>query len=329
MRDARTRIADALTDSGRGERETALLVLGHAVRWAADTLGGTGTPHAAGDAEDTDGADALTALYALDDALADTHDLADALPALLRAARAGERLGRDIQDLMAELTSLAGRIAVERAALDEFLAREAELRQRLAEHERLRHEVDELRRLEALVAELDDVRAQRAAIDGRLQELRGEDPDSADQELRTAADSLLRLTEQQLSVLAPRTRQSLQQVAEAQRELEDTRRRMDDSTQELSSLQETLEGVRAEYSAVFASLTRHAQADRELAHALHEAADDGGEVRAPGLTPAEVAVLTESVERRLAEADRALRRALVDRSAPDADGRRKITSSPA
>ncbi|MFJ2376437.1 hypothetical protein ACIOZL_27245 [Streptomyces sp. NPDC087769] len=326
MHDARTRISDALTDSGRCERETALLVLGHAVRWAAGTLGGTGTPHAA---EDIDGAGALTALYALDDALAGTHDLAEALPALLRAARAGERLGRDIQDLMAELTSLAGRIAVERAALDEFLARETELRQRLAEHEKLRHEVDELRRLEALVAELDDVRAQRAAIDVRLRELRDQDPDAADQELRTAADSLLRLTEQQLSALAPRTRQSLQQVAAAQRELEDTRRRMSESTRELSSLQETLESVRAEYSTVLASLTRHARADRELAHALHEAADDGGEVRAPGLTPAEVAVLTETVERRLAEADRALRRVLVDRSAPDADGQRKITSGPA
>ncbi|MEL5956498.1 hypothetical protein AADR41_17305 [Streptomyces sp. CLV115] len=326
MHDARTRIADALTDSGRCERETALLVLGHAVRWAACTLGGTGTPCAA---EDIDGADALTALYALDDALAGTHDLADALPALLRAARAGERLGRDVQELMAELTSLAGRIAVERTALDEFLAREAELRQRLAEHEELRHEVDELRRLEALVAELDDVREQRAAIDGRLQELRGQEPDAADEELRTAADSLLRLTEQQLSALAPRTRQSLQQVAAAQRELEDTRRSMSESTQELSSLRETLESVRAEYSTVLASLTRHARADRELANALHEAADGDGEARAPGLTPAEVAVLTETVERRLAEADRALRRALVDRGGPDADGRQKITSGPA
>ncbi|MFG3529963.1 hypothetical protein ACGF8B_24880 [Streptomyces sp. NPDC047917] len=326
MHDARTRIADALTDSGRCERETALLVLGHAVRWAARTLGGNGTPCAD---EDIDGADALTALYALDDALAGAQDLADALPALLRAARAGERLGRDIQDLMAELTSLAGRIGVERAALDEFLAREAELRQRLAEHEKLRHEVDELRRLEALVAELDDVREQRAAIDGRLQELRGQEPDAADEELRTAADSLLRLTEQQLSALAPRTRQSLEQVAAAQRELEDTRRRMSESTQELSSLRETLESVRTEYSTVLASLTRHARADRELANALHEAADGDGEGRAPGLTPAEVAVLTETVERRLAEADRALRRALVDRGGPDADGQRKITSSPA
>ncbi|MFK4210148.1 hypothetical protein [Streptomyces sp. NPDC030920] len=326
MRDARTRIADVLTDSGRSDRETALLVLGHAVRWAADTLGGTGTPNAT---EDIDGADALTALYALDDALADTRDLADALPALLRAARAGKQLGRDVQDLMGELTSLVERIAVERATLDELLAREAELRQRLAEHEKLRHEIDELRRLEELVAELGAVRAQRAAIDGRLRELRDQDPDAADRELHTAADSLLHLTEQQLSVLAPRTRQCLEQVAAAQRELEDTRRRMGESTQELSSLQETLESVRAEYGTVFASLTRHAQADRELAHALREATDDGGEVRAPGLTLAEVAVLTETVERRLAEADRALRRALVDRSAPDADGQRKITSSPA
>ncbi|MFE6668068.1 hypothetical protein ACFVFH_31490 [Streptomyces sp. NPDC057697] len=323
MREARTRIADALTDSGRRDRETALLVLGHAMRWAADALG---APYAT---EDADGADALTALYALDDALHETPDLAEALPALLRAARAGEALGRGVQDMMGELTSLTERIAKEHAALDEFLAREAELRRRLAEHEKLSREVDELRRLEELVAELDGVRAQQAAIDDRLRELRDQDPDAADRELRTGAEALLRLTEQQLSVLAPRTRQSLEQVDAAQRELEETRRRTAGSTQELASLREALEHVRAEYSTVFASLTRHARADRELAHALREAADDDGEARAPGLSLAEVAVLTETVERRLAEADRALRRALAERDAPDADGRGKITRAPA
>ncbi|MGW1181432.1 hypothetical protein ACWD7Y_17675 [Streptomyces drozdowiczii] len=320
---------DALTESGPSDPETALLALGHAARWAADTLRGL-TQDAP--EESSDGADALTALYALDDALTEARALGDALPGLLEAARAGERLRQSTRDLMGELMSAAERVAQERAALDTLHAREAELRRRLAEHEKLRHEVDELSRLEQLVTELDALQAQRTEIDARLRELRAQDPDAADRELRTGADSLLSLTEQQLAVLAPRTRQSLEQGAAAQRALADTERELEASTTELTALREKLEQVRTAHARVFESLTRHARADGELARALRAAAAADGSGPAAGdqgLSLAGVVALTETVEQRLAEADRVLSRALADQETPDGDGDAKITSGPA
>ncbi|WP_327705287.1 hypothetical protein OG530_30120 [Streptomyces decoyicus] len=332
MRDSRQKIADALADSGRTDRETALHVLGCAVRWAADTLGrpdrtaGGGTPE---DPYDAEGADALTALYALDDALTDARDLAGALPGLLEAARPGERMAQGTKDLMDELTVLAERVASERAALEELLEKEAELGRRLAEHEKLRHEVDELRRLERLVAELDGLKAQRAAIGTRLRELRGQDLDAADRDLHTGAEALLRLTEQQLAVLAPRTRQTLERVTAAQQELAAAERRMSEGTRELTCLRDQLERIQEEQVTVLASLARYARADRELAQALREAAgpDAAGPAPAQGLTLEEVEALTRTIEQRLTDADRTLGRVLTDRPDPNGDGGTKITSA--
>ncbi|MFE7302433.1 hypothetical protein [Streptomyces sp. NPDC057579] len=328
MHEARQEIADALTESGPSDRETALLVLGHAVRWAADTLR---EPAQDVPEQPSDGADALTALYALDDALTDAHALGDALPGLLEAARAGERLGQSTRDLMDELTSVAERVARERAALDALHACEAELRRRHAEYEKLRHEADELRRLEQLVAELDALQVQRTEIDGRLWELRAQDPDTADRELRTSADSLLRLTEQQIAVLDPRTRQVLEQVVAAQRTLADTEREVSEDTNELTYLREKLEHVRTEHAPMLKALARHARADGELARALRAAAaaDGAGPAGDQGLSLADVVALTETIEQRLAEADRVLSRALADQDTPNGDGEAKITSGSA
>ncbi|MEL7991178.1 hypothetical protein AAG656_12590 [Streptomyces albidoflavus] len=84
---ARQRTAEALTETGRDDRETALLVLELAVGWAAGALG-DGAP-GAGD----DGAEALVVLSALDDALTEVPALAAALPVLLESARAGSCAG--------------------------------------------------------------------------------------------------------------------------------------------------------------------------------------------------------------------------------------------
>ncbi|MGW7365470.1 hypothetical protein ACWGI8_19015 [Streptomyces sp. NPDC054841] len=332
MRDSRQKIADTLADSGRSDRETALQVLGCAVRWAADTLGRPdrasdgGTPD---DAADADGADALTALYALDDALADARDLAEALPGLLEAARPGERVARGTRDLMGELTAAAERVASERAALEKLAEREKELRRRLAEHEKLRQEVDELRRLERLVEELDELRAQQEVVDARLRDLRGRDLGGADRELGTGADALLRLTEQQLAVLAPRTRQTLERAAAAQEALASTELELSEGSRELAACQDRLQHIQAEQGKVFASLTRYAQADRELAQALREAsgADTRGVVPGQGLTLEDVEALTRTVEQRLIDADRTLSRVLTDRQGLQEDGGTKITGA--
>ncbi|MYX52585.1 hypothetical protein GTY79_25875, partial [Streptomyces sp. SID8385] len=128
------RIAEALAETGRDDRETALLVLELAVGWAAGALVG-GTPES-GD----DGAEALAVLSALDDALAEVPALAGALPVLLESARAGGQLRRSAEELTAGLAALAERVTVERERLDGLRAGEAALRARVAEHEELRRE---------------------------------------------------------------------------------------------------------------------------------------------------------------------------------------------
>ncbi|WP_261415243.1 hypothetical protein [Streptomyces sp. CBG33] len=191
------RIAEALAETGRDDRETALLVLELAVGWAAGSLVG-GTP----ETED-DGAEALAVLSALDDALAEVPALAGALPVLLESARAGGQLRRSAEELTAGLAALAERVTAERERLDGLRAGEAALRARVAEHEELRREAAELERLTRLAAQAEALGAQRAEIGARLDALRARDPEAADRALRTDAESLLRLTGEQLALLAP------------------------------------------------------------------------------------------------------------------------------
>ncbi|WP_434795569.1 hypothetical protein WN979_29855 [Streptomyces albidoflavus] len=317
------RIAEALAETGRDDRETALLVLELAVGWAAGALVG-GTPES-GD----DGAEALAVLSALDDALTEVPALAGALPVLLESARAGGQLRRSAEELTAGLAALAERVTAERERLDGLRAGEAALRARVAEHEELRREAAELERLTRLAAQAEALGAQRAEIGARLDALRARDPEAADRALRTDAESLLRLTGEQLALLAPRTREALEEVAATQRELADTEQRLRESERELDALHRKLTEVRTAYEPSFGALARHARADHELAAALRAAADAGGEEADGGLTLAEVAALTATVERRLADADRALSRALAKRRGPEADGAKKITGSPA
>ncbi|MET9037710.1 coiled-coil domain-containing protein [Streptomyces mirabilis] len=329
MRDSRQEIADALADSGRTDRETALRVLGCAVRWAADNLGRPARASDRGTPDDADGADALTALYALDDALADARDLAAALPRLLEAARPGERVGRRTTDLMDELTAVAEQLTSERAALERLAEQEKELRRRRAEHEELRKQVDELRRLERLVEELDELQAQREVIDTRLRELRGRDLGAADRGLRSAADALLRLTEQQLAVLEPLTRQTLERAAAAQQALAATEQKLSEGSHQLAADQDRLERVQADQGKVFASLARYAQANGELTEALRAAAgaDTRGLVPGQSLTLEDVEDLTRTIEQRLLDADQILSRVLTNRQGREEDGGTKITGA--
>lgn len=165
------RIAEALAETGRDDRETALLILELAVGWAAGALVG-GTPES-GD----DGAEALAVLSALDDALAEVPALAGALPVLLESARAGGQLRRSAEELTAGLAALAERVTAERERLDGLRAGEAALRARVAEHEELRREAAELERLTRLAAQAEALGAQRAEIGARLDALRARDPE--------------------------------------------------------------------------------------------------------------------------------------------------------
>lgn len=324
MRDHKQEIADALADSGRTDRDRAHRVLEIAVHWAANSRG---RPARATDDGTPDGADALTALFAMDDALADALGLADALPGLLEAARPGESVARRITDLMDELTAAAGRVASQRAALAELLEKEEELRRCETEHKKLRQEIEDFRRLERLAKELDELRAQREAVDTRLRELRGRNLGAVDEELRTAADALVQLTEEQLAVLEPRTRQALERAASAQEVLANTEYDLSEGSHQLAADQDRLERIQAEQGKVFTSLARFAQADRELTQALREAAgaDTRGLVPGQGLTLEEVEDLTRTIEQRLIEADEILSRILTD--PPEEDGGTRITGT--
>lgn len=313
--DARQGITEALAQTGVSEEEAALRVLGLAFAWAADTVrrvdGGAS------------GSRALAALYVLDDALDEGRALVAALPGLLDAAMVGERGRLGTEELAGQLTEAADRVARERAALEELAATEETLRTRLAEHEGLRRQVGELRRLERLVVALDALHGQQRVIGERLAALRGRDA-GADEALRTSADALIRLSDDELGALAPQTRQTLDRAAAVQSALAAEERRHADGAAELAEAQDRLERIRAERGAQLASLRLHAEADRDLARALGgpPPGDPGrpcGEAHRVSLSQVESAAV--DIERRLREADEALTRVLGDRDAEDAGGR--------
>ncbi|GGX73313.1 coiled-coil domain-containing protein [Streptomyces hiroshimensis] len=324
MDDAGREIADVLAAADIPEQEAALRVLGCAFRWAAAAIG-----RLDGGAS---GSPALAALYGLDDALEEGRALAGALPGLLAAARPGHEVGSGTEELMRRLADATDQVAGERATLEKLVATEAALRRRLAEHEMLRRQVDELRRLERLVAALDALREQQEVIGERLAALRGRDA-GVEEALRTSSDALVRLTEEELAVLAPQTRRTLERAAEAQGALAAAEREQHATAEELASCRDRLQRIRDERGAQLASLSRHAQADRELARALREAAAATGATGAAGaagaasvpqeqhVTPAEVEAVTETIERRLREADEALGRVLEEQRRQDAEGR--------
>ncbi|MFB6988902.1 MULTISPECIES: hypothetical protein [unclassified Streptomyces] len=318
MNDARREIAATLEDFGAGgseeETEAALRVLGQAFRWAAATLG-----RVDGGAS---GTHALAALYDLDDALEEGRTLADVLPGLLAAAMPGDQVGGGTEELMRQLAELTDRVDGERAVLEKLAATEESLRGRLAQHAALRRQVDELRRLERLVLALDALQEQQQVIADRLDALRGRDT-GVDEALRTSSDALVRLSDDQLAVLAPRTRQTLERAAAAQHALASEEHRLSDSVGELASRRERLEYILDARGAQVASLRAYAAIDRDLARALAapQGAPPGTATSQQQLSLAEVEAATADIERRLREADDALGRVLVEREAQDRDGR--------
>lgn len=314
MDDARREIADTLGATGADDVEAALRVLGCALRWAVDAVRRVGG--------DTGGARALGALYALDDALEHGRELEEVLPALLAAAMPGDLVGGGTDGLVRRLAEVTGRVTGERAELEKLVATQEALRTRLEQLGELRRQVDELRRLERLVVALDALREQQQVIGERLTALRGRDA-GVDDALRTSGDALIRLSDDQLAVLGPQTRQVLERAAAVQGALAAEEREHAEGAAALASGQELLDRVRAERGAQLVSLRLHAEANRDVARALLAPAGAGG--GGPELTSLEqVEAAAADIERRLGDADRALGRVLEARDSAEAEGRSVI-----
>ncbi|MET9073354.1 hypothetical protein ABZX95_14525 [Streptomyces sp. NPDC004232] len=301
---ARRDLRGALAD-GAGAA-AALSALGASLRWAAQELA---------QARDADGVAALEGLFGLFDALEEFPALAEQAPRLVAAARPGRRPAEQLDERLAELTALHGRLRDDRAALERLATTEEELRRRLAEHGELRERIAELRRLERLVDALDALSGQQQVVDERLTLLRSRDT-SAEQTLAADCGALVRLGEDRLDALAPRTREALRQAEETGERLAEEERELARVTAELDELRRRLDAVRAELGERVPQLRRHAQADRELAQALSAWGDDdeslarGDRLTKNGTALGRALLDAGDVERRLAAIDRVLRDAL-------------------
>ncbi|MEU9077703.1 hypothetical protein [Kitasatospora sp. NPDC048538] len=262
---ARRDIAEALEAAGGDTGTASLHALGAALTWVCAELGGI--------EPGPGGVSALEAVYALDDALTAGAGLGDAVAGLFDAALAGAAVRRDVGELADRLAEAGRAVRAERTALDELAGREAELRRRLAELAGLRRQVDELRRLERIVSALDALARQQEAITARLLVLRGKDTGVEDA-LRTSADRLVRLTEEQLAALAPQTREGLARASAVDEQLAVEQRRFDEGEARLAGLRDRLDALRAQRVEQLAALRLHARADVELARALAPAGPD-------------------------------------------------------
>lgn len=284
----------------------ALAALGASLRWAAEALA---------EGRD-DGVAALEGVFGLYDALEEVPALAAEAPRLVAAARPGERPAEQLDKRLAELGTLHERMRADRTALERLADAEDELSRRLAEHAELRDRIAELRRLERLVDTLDALSGQQEVVDERLKALRSRDT-AAEQALTAGCGALVRLSEDQLDALAPRTREALRRAEESGERLAVEERELARVTSELDERSRRLEAVRAALGERIPQLERYARADRELAEALSawgHADGDGGahgdRLVKTGTALERARLAAADVERRLGEIDRVLREAL-------------------
>ncbi|MDG9710483.1 hypothetical protein [Streptomyces sp. DH10] len=320
--------ADDLFPGGRASRElrgafedgsetpVALSALGASLRRAAAALA---------QIRDDDGVAALEGLFGLFDALDDVPVLAAEVPRLVSAARPGQRPAEQLDKRLAELTELAEQVRSNRTVLKRLTAAEDELRRRLAEHAELRESIDELHRLERLVETLDELSGQQQVVAERLEVLRSRDT-SVEQSLTADCEALVRLSEDQLDALGPRTREALRRAEASGERLASEERKLARVTAELEELHQRVETVRAELGERVPEWERYARADRELAEALSAwervDGDDtgvgrGGRPTEGGTALEQARLAAADVEQRLAAIDRVLREALEP---PDRSG---------
>ncbi|MFF3108959.1 hypothetical protein ACFVSN_07220 [Kitasatospora sp. NPDC057904] len=311
MERARREIAAALEAVGDGEVVASLRVLGAALQWVCAELRGIdGGPG---------GASALEALYELDDALTAGEGLRDAVDVLFDAVLAGAAVRRDVGDLADRLRAAKRAVQAEREALDELEQREHELRRRLAELTELRRQVDDLRRLERIVSALDGLARQQEVITARLLALRGKDTGVEDV-LRTSADRLVRLSEEQLAALSPQTRDRLARAQDVDDQLSVEQRRFEESSARLAEVRDRLDSVRTRRVEQLASLRLHAHADAELARALApESVEADGSDGGARSALVEAEALAASLETRLTRVDEILA-GLLERREQEDDG---------
>ncbi|ARZ71968.1 hypothetical protein SMD11_6392 [Streptomyces albireticuli] len=262
-------------------------------------------------------------MFLLDDALTEAEGVSRAAGPLLAAARPGPSTEAYLRDRERELGEVKRRTAAARADFDSLAEAEEELRGRLAEHAALRERVAELRRLERLIEALDALAGQRAAVAERLAFLRSR-ADGTEEAVAEGCAELLRLTQDQLALLAPRARTALEAAAAAQAELAFEEGRLACSEARLATVSARLAEVGVLHRERVAALSARTRADRELADALASLPEPwkgayagGGD----GTAPERARALLDGVEERLRDVEEALRRALDEEEGTPMPGR--------
>ncbi|MFD0684386.1 hypothetical protein [Actinomadura fibrosa] len=313
--DLKALISAALADEGP---VAALTVLRHAAEWAALALATrpAAAPGTLADAAPDDVA-AFQAVVALDDALERLADVGRAVPALVEAASPGRPVQDHLREQHARLAAVKARLAATRAELDELRDTERETAELAAEHSELRDRLAELRRLRRLADEVDELRAQQEALTAEAERITS--AEEAERATGTAAGELLRLTRDQLALLEPRVRQSLEKAAAAQAELAELREQQEGADERIETARAELAGaaagferLRERHEQIAGPLRAHLRADRELGAALASALDGGtlSLAKDSGLERAERELA--AIEARLDALDEILGRALAE-----------------
>lgn len=212
---------------------------------------------------------AIEAVALLDDALTEIAGLLRVVPPLIAAAGPGQAVVHYLREREDEIGRAASETATGRGELAELKAREDTLRRHQVELADLRVQVDELRRLEQLVDALGQLKEQEGVIAARLTTLR-EHVGQVEPTIERDSTELLRLTNQQMMLLAKDTRDVLERAAAAQAELSKEEGRAE---RERTSLQESARRhaeLVAEHDERVAAMAAQAAADRMVATALAE-----------------------------------------------------------
>ncbi|MEU7830556.1 MULTISPECIES: hypothetical protein [unclassified Nonomuraea] len=241
----------------------------------------------------------------------------DGVPALLNrvldlveTAAAGPPTRERVLSRLDDLRRLQRRIEADHEVLQRLRPVLEELRAAEAEHERLAAELTDLLRLQDLAGELHDLKAQRARLTDRYEELTA--VSTAERELAASAAAVVTLTKAQLAKVGEETAETLTEaeqtgrdLAEARRSLATERTRLDRLGAELGEAVEGFAALREQCERRLPSIEAYRLAQRRLLEGIGADPSHNGS----GLDHANTAL--DEFDQRLADVKAALKIALA------------------
>jgi hypothetical protein len=249
-------------DTDGAEALSALRGLGDAIAEAARVLPAIG---------DDDEAAGYQCSRALDSALTDLRVLLETVPGIVGLGDPGRVVSERLERQSTELAARRADIAAHRARLDELAGSERDLEEVTAEAGWLRARVSELERASQTAAEIPGLRARADALQRALADADAADAADVSARIGAAAREFATLTARQRDAAGEQAVRLIAEAEEAAREVAELRARGEEAAAEAARRESEARQLEAEHDRAFPALSAWRQADADLTDALRAA----------------------------------------------------------